>query len=87
MHSLSKLHVPDACVISAVATDPNDWVAEIVRLEVISRSVHIFVPSLLSGESKQCASNPAQLFAHLTIAQVEPSAPSHSSKGKVLDAA
>ena len=79
--------VVGACVVFVDAIGANVGVAEVVGLEVVSRSAHMFAPSLLSGESRQCASKPSQLFAHLAVLQVELSSPSHSSKGSVLDAA
>jgi len=87
--------VVGACVVFVDAIGANVGVAEevlmgdVVGLEVVSRSAHIFVPSLLPGGSTQCAPNPAQLSAHFAIIQVESSSSSssHSSKGSVLDAA
>lgn len=82
--------VGPSLAMSAGAFSGNAMGAE-VGLEVdgseIGRSAHIFVPSLLSSESRQCPSNPSQVFVHFATRQVAPVSPSHSSNGSTLDAA
>ena len=98
MSKIDKTDNTTECeIVSSIPADPNkvsvsasDCISFLLSFrwtqEVDSRSSHISVPSLLSSESKQWASKSAQLFSlHFVI--IQGFATSHSSKGKVLDAA